>query len=187
MNHCDHYNNICLNPFVPNGHFLYPLKTSENLTVQVLCFQGAENGCIGNKWVNPMSHCPRAFSICKFYWLQYYLNRFFPLQNISHELSPKLHVGKITRNIKNFHRRNVYTRLSFCSSFSMLLTHFWPMFTFYTPWKHLKWWLWAYILGKVRNSKLLLAKRKNRIHLVSDLEDNFHKKCLHIKNFGTSS
>ena len=31
------------NPFVPNAPFLYPLKTSENLTV--------EKGCIGNKWV----------------------------------------------------------------------------------------------------------------------------------------
>ena len=31
------------NPFVPNAPFLYPLKTSENLTV--------EKGCIENKWV----------------------------------------------------------------------------------------------------------------------------------------
>ena len=34
-------------PFVPNAPFLYPLKTSENLTV----FQGLEKGCIGNEWV----------------------------------------------------------------------------------------------------------------------------------------
>ena len=43
------HNNL-LNPFVPNAPFLYPLKTSENLTV-FLCFQGLEKGCIGNKWV----------------------------------------------------------------------------------------------------------------------------------------
>ena len=40
-----------INPFVPNAHFLYPLKTSENRKV-FSCFQGEENGCIGNKWVN---------------------------------------------------------------------------------------------------------------------------------------
>ena len=38
------------NPFVPNSPFLYPLKTSENLTV-FWCFQGVEKECIGNKWV----------------------------------------------------------------------------------------------------------------------------------------
>ena len=39
------------NPFVSNATFLYPLKTSENLTV-FWCFQGVEKGCIGNSWVN---------------------------------------------------------------------------------------------------------------------------------------
>ena len=39
-----------LNTFVPNAPFLYPLKTSENLTV-FWCFQGVEKECIGNKWV----------------------------------------------------------------------------------------------------------------------------------------
>ena len=42
---------IQINPFVPNIHFLYPLKTSENLTVSC-CFQGVDKGCIRNKWVN---------------------------------------------------------------------------------------------------------------------------------------
>ena len=42
---------IQINPFVLNIHFLYPLKTSENLTV-FCCFQGVEKGCIRNKWVN---------------------------------------------------------------------------------------------------------------------------------------
>ena len=36
------------NPFVPNAFFLYPLKTSENLSF--LMFSGVEKGCIGNKW-----------------------------------------------------------------------------------------------------------------------------------------
>ena len=38
------------NPFVPNETFLYPLKTSENLTV-FWCFQGVEKICIGREWV----------------------------------------------------------------------------------------------------------------------------------------
>ena len=37
-------------PFVPNAHFLYPLKTFENL--RVFCFLGLDKGCIGNEWVN---------------------------------------------------------------------------------------------------------------------------------------
>ena len=40
-----------INPFVPNAPSLYPLKTSENLTI-FWCFQEVEKGCIGNKWVN---------------------------------------------------------------------------------------------------------------------------------------
>ena len=38
-------------PFVSNAPFLYPLKTSENLTI-FWCFQGIERECIGNEWVN---------------------------------------------------------------------------------------------------------------------------------------
>ena len=41
---------ICFIPFVPKALFPCHLKTSENLTV-FWCFQGIENGCIGNKWV----------------------------------------------------------------------------------------------------------------------------------------
>ena len=37
-------------PFVPNAPFLYPLKTSENLTV-FRCFQELEKGYIWNEWV----------------------------------------------------------------------------------------------------------------------------------------
>ena len=36
-----------INPFVPNAAFLYPLKTSENLTI-FWCFQVVVKGCIGN-------------------------------------------------------------------------------------------------------------------------------------------
>ena len=39
-----------VNQLAPNAPFLYPLKTSENLTV--FCFQGVQKGCIGNEWVN---------------------------------------------------------------------------------------------------------------------------------------
>ena len=39
-----------VNPFAPNGPFLYSLKTPENITV-FWCFQGLEKGCIGNKWI----------------------------------------------------------------------------------------------------------------------------------------
>ena len=39
-----------INPFVPNTPFLYPLKTSENLTV-FWCIHGVEKGCIGYKWI----------------------------------------------------------------------------------------------------------------------------------------
>ena len=42
---------LFINPFVPNSPFLYPLKTSENLTV-FWCFKGAEKGCIREKWVH---------------------------------------------------------------------------------------------------------------------------------------
>ena len=40
-----------LKPFFPNAPFLYPLKTTENLS-DILCFQGVAKGCIGIKWVN---------------------------------------------------------------------------------------------------------------------------------------
>ena len=44
-----------INLFASNAPFLYPLKTSENLTV-FLCFQAAEKGCIGSKWVKNTSN-----------------------------------------------------------------------------------------------------------------------------------
>ena len=39
------------NPVFPNAPSLYPLETSENLTV-FWCFQGIEKECIGNEWDN---------------------------------------------------------------------------------------------------------------------------------------
>ena len=42
---------VIFNPFVPNGLFLYPLKTSENRKI-FWCFPGVEKGFVGNKWVN---------------------------------------------------------------------------------------------------------------------------------------
>ena len=46
---CSQKSIFSLNPFVINATFLYPLKTSEKLTV-FWCFQGLEKGCIGNEW-----------------------------------------------------------------------------------------------------------------------------------------
>ena len=40
----------CVNPFLPNVPFLYPLKTSENRKV-FWCFQEVEKRYIENKWV----------------------------------------------------------------------------------------------------------------------------------------
>ena len=39
-----------VNPFVPNAPFLYPLKTSENLTFFGY-FQSVGKGCTGNEWI----------------------------------------------------------------------------------------------------------------------------------------
>ena len=38
------------NPFVPSAPFLYPLKTSKNITIFEY-FHGVEKGWIGNEWV----------------------------------------------------------------------------------------------------------------------------------------
>ena len=54
FNNITSLHSLLLNPFVPNAHFLYPLKTSENLTV--FCFQGAEKGYIGNQRVKETAH-----------------------------------------------------------------------------------------------------------------------------------
>ena len=40
----------CINPFVLNAPFLYPLETLENRKI-FGCFQGVEKGCIGSEWV----------------------------------------------------------------------------------------------------------------------------------------
>ena len=60
-------NILYINPFVPNAPFLYPLKTSENLTV-FWCFQGIEKGRIGKEWVK---------TIWQEYFLSSSINRSF--------------------------------------------------------------------------------------------------------------
>ena len=48
-----------INPFIPNAPFLYPLRTSENLTA-FWYFKRVEKGCFGNKYVDFASsifHC----------------------------------------------------------------------------------------------------------------------------------
>ena len=44
------WKHLVFNPFVSSAPFLYPLKTSENLTV-FWCFQEVDKGCIGNEWI----------------------------------------------------------------------------------------------------------------------------------------
>ena len=55
-----------LNPFVSNGTFLYPVKTSEN---RLLCSQGMEKGRIGNEWVDFQNGLisKHGFQTCKFF------------------------------------------------------------------------------------------------------------------------
>ena len=50
---------VILTHLLPMQPFLYPSKTSENLTV--FCFQGVEEECIGNEWVK-CSFTPPVFS-----------------------------------------------------------------------------------------------------------------------------
>ena len=45
------YENISLNPFIPNVPFLYPLKT-----LVFWCFQGVEKGYIENEWDKSMTY-----------------------------------------------------------------------------------------------------------------------------------
>ena len=40
--------------FVPNAPFIYPIKTSENITI-FWCFRGVEKECIGNRCVTRLS------------------------------------------------------------------------------------------------------------------------------------
>ena len=66
------YAYFCLNPFIHNALFLYPLKTTEKLRV-FWCFQGEERGCIGNKWATYLpptykGSLPNLASNICFYW-----------------------------------------------------------------------------------------------------------------------
>ena len=46
---------MLFNPFFPNAPFLYPLKTSENLTV-FWCFQRVNKVCIKCQWVKEIAY-----------------------------------------------------------------------------------------------------------------------------------
>ena len=51
---------VSVNPFVPNARFPYLLKTK--IFTVLVGFQGVENRCIGNEWVNQSfdSDCTRS-------------------------------------------------------------------------------------------------------------------------------
>ena len=57
--------NSILNPFVPTTPFLYPLKTSENLTV-FWCFQWVEKEWLGTNGLIPLNVYSR---LTTFYWV----------------------------------------------------------------------------------------------------------------------
>ena len=65
-----------INPFLPYAPFLYPLKTSENLTV-FWCFQGVAKGCIGSKWFKHLMVVLILDSLHK-KWGLHYLSKIFP-------------------------------------------------------------------------------------------------------------
>ena len=50
--------NFSFNPFFPSATFRFPLKSSKDPKVSSY-FQGVEKRCMGNKWVNPLSYCPK--------------------------------------------------------------------------------------------------------------------------------
>ena len=56
-----------INPFVPSSSFLYPLKTSENLTV-FWCFQGVEKGCIGMNGLSWLKNT--VFWVLSIHWVK---------------------------------------------------------------------------------------------------------------------
>ena len=84
-----------INPFVPNASFLYPLKTSENLTV-FWCFQGMKKGWIRNEWVNTIKDFNEYMGyqiIPKFH------------RNWSHQISEVLHKKRIDAEYFNKERK----------------------------------------------------------------------------------
>ena len=111
-----------IKPFVPNASFLYPLKTSENLTV-FWCFQGIEKGWIRNEWVNTIKDCNEYMGyqiIPKFH------------RNWSHQISEVLHKKRIDAEYFNKERKtklhgknkvisyNIFTTLVIISAFGAL-------------------------------------------------------------------
>ena len=98
-----------VNPIVPNTPCLYPLKTSQKLTV-FWCFQGVEKGYIGNKWVNSKTNYLAiiAITICQSLY-QYVLTMHkkwsFPLRISSVNATSTFDHGTILRKYTN---RSVY-------------------------------------------------------------------------------
>ena len=98
-----------VNPIVPNAPCLYPLKTSQRLTV-FWCFQGAEKGYIGNKWVNSKTNYLAIIAITIYQSLyQYVLTMHkkwsFPLRISSVNATGTFNHGTILRKYTN---RSVY-------------------------------------------------------------------------------
>ena len=83
---------ISFNPFVLNAPFLYPLKTSENLTV-FSCFQGVEKEYIRNEWFN-----------CKI-WFPFNKELAFDRSLICTEADCKLKI--ISLKFSNFKKRKI--------------------------------------------------------------------------------
>ena len=75
---------IDLNPFFPNAPFLYSLKKSENLTI-FWCFQGVEEGIIGNKWVNRISLRYYSIRTLMYFLRELFLNLDYIIQGYNFE------------------------------------------------------------------------------------------------------
>ena len=87
------------NPIVHNAPFLYPLKTSENLTV-FWCFRGVEKGCIGNEWVKEIV-----------YWRLPRLSLHWLIMRVGFEIKESKHKSSVNR-------------LSLCKVLTVLSTSF---------------------------------------------------------------
>ena len=96
---------LLLKQFVPNALFLYPLKTSENLTI-FWCFPGVEKRCIGNKWVNEMRNLWKNIKSPKLLILNKFLT---PNINFDQDILKKTDFSKFSSNensaVEKVHKR----------------------------------------------------------------------------------
>ena len=86
-----------LNWCFPIASFLYPLKTSENLTV-FSWFQDVEIGCIGNKWVNMLL----------FFVASHYTRRFFCEFTLAEAKLTKIPLPIIISSLHSFHFAEIF-------------------------------------------------------------------------------